>query len=315
MLRVALLAGAMAVAVSLVSHFLAPRYAARAFVADQQLAIFERRPFVDPSGRTGDIPEFRNRLLVPAALEAATRLGHVPPVTAYFGVRVACAFAMFLVLGAYVSRHAPPHALLPAMAVAALALIISFNHPYEFPSDYLDILLTTVFVAAARTRARLLALVAAAIGATARESAAFSGIIWWFCANEPAVRRSAFAVALIAVAMSVTATLRAFFRLPGGRILDSIAIKGSVGSLTRTFVTDPQPRIWVLGLGVIGILLYQWLKTARSWTAPDWALLRSAAVILVITLVFGVIHELRIYMPIVACVLLAGTPASTSGRG
>jgi len=309
-----LLAGALAVVVSSVSHFLAPRYAARAFVADQQLAIFEHRPFVEPSGQAGDVPEFRNRVLVPAALELATRAGHLPPVTAYFGIRVGCAFAMFLLLGAYVSRHAPAHALLPALAVVALALIISFNHPYEFPSDYLDIFFTTLFVMAARTRARVLALVAAAIGATGRESAAFSGVIWWFCADDAFGARTVFSIALVAVAMGVTTALRAYFHLPGGSILNSIAIRGSVGSLTRTFVTDPQPRIWVLGLFVIGILLYQWLRTARSWSAPDWALLRSAVVIFVITLVFGVIHELRIYMPVVACVVLAGIPASRPAR-
>jgi hypothetical protein len=309
-LRTVLLAAALAIVVSAVSHFLAPRYASRAFVADQQLSIFERRPFVEPSGQAGDVPEFRNRILVPAALELVTKAGHVPPVTAYFGVRVACAFAMFLVVGWYVSRHAPPAALLPSMTVLALILIISFNHPYEFPSDYLDILFTTIFVAAARTRQRMLALAAAAIGSTARESAAFSGIIWWFAASDPVLIRSAFAAALMGVAMGFTTLLRMLFHLPGGSIFNSVAIQGSVGSLTRTFVTDPQPRIWLLGLAVIATLLAAWLDTARAWGPRDVALLRSAFVILVITLVFGVIHELRIYMPVVACVLLAGIPAT-----
>jgi len=81
---------------------------------------------------------------------------------------------------------------------------------------------------------------------------------------------------------------------------------GSVGSITRTFVTDPGPRIWIIGLGVMAVLLYYWLETARTWTTRDPGTLKAAAVILVLTLVFGVIHELRIYMPVVTCVLLAG---------
>jgi len=305
-LRTVLLAGALAVVVSSVSHFLAPRYASRAFVADQQLAILERRPFVEPGGRAGDVPEFRNRILVPAALAATVTMTRLRPVTAYFGVRVACAFAMFLLVGWYVSRQMPPAALLPALAVLALCLVISFNHPYEFPSDYLDVLFTAVFVAAARSNGRFLALAAAVVGATARESAAFSGVIWWFCAVDPPVRRAAYAGLLALVAMGVTIATRMIFRLPGGSIFNSIAIQGSVGSITRTFVTDPGPRIWIVGLIVMAVVLYYWLETAREWTSSDPRTLKAAAVILVLTLVFGVIHELRIYMPVITCVLLAG---------
>jgi hypothetical protein len=305
--RIVLLAVALSVVVSTVSHFLATRYASRVFVADQQLAIAERRPFVEPGGRSGDVPEFRNRLLVPTALAAAIQVTGLPPVTAYFGVRVTCALAMFLTVGWYVSRHAPDAAVLPALCVLALCLVISFNHPYEFPSDYLDVLATTIFVAAARSGQPVVALLAAAIGATARESAAFSGIIWWFCASGPAVRRGAFSAALMAVAMGVTTVLRMMFHLPGGSLFNSVAIEGSIGSIARTFVTDPGPRIWIVGLAVIAILLFYWLDLARAWTSNDAGLLRASAVILVITLLFGVIHELRIYMPVVTCVLLAGT--------
>lgn len=306
MLRTVLLAGALAVVVSTVSHFLAPRYASRVSVADQQLAILERRPFVEPGGRAGDVPEFRNRILVPAALAVTVTITRLSPVTAYFAVRVACAFAMFLLVGWYVSRQMPPAALLPALAVLALCLVISFNHPYEFPSDYLDVLFTTVFVAAARSGRRFLALVAAAFGATARESAAFSGVIWWFCAADPPAHRAGYAALLALVAMSVTTGIRMIFHLPGASIFNSIAIQGSVGSITRTFVTDPGPRIWIAGLVVMGVMLYYWLETAREWTSSDPRTIRAAAVILALTLVFGVVHELRIYMPVITCVLLAG---------
>jgi hypothetical protein len=305
-LRTVLLAGALAVVASTVSHFLAPRYASRASVADQQLAILERRPFVEPGGRAGDVPEFRNRILVPAALAATITITRLSPVTAYFAVRVACAFAMFLLVGWYVSRQMPPAALLPALAVLALCLVISFNHPYEFPSDYLDVLFTTIFVVAARSRGRLLALIAAAIGATARESAAFSGVIWWFCAADPPARRAAYAGLLALVAMAVTTGMRVIFHLPGASIFNSIAIQGSAGTITRTFVTDPGPRIWIIGIGVMAVLLYYWLETAREWTSSDPRTIKAAAVVLVVTLVFGVIHELRIYMPVITCVLLAG---------
>ena len=259
MLRTVLLAGARAVVVSTVSHFLAPRYASRASVADQQLAILERRPFVEPGGRAGDVPEFRNRILVPAAVAATIAITRLSPVTAYFAVRVACAFAMFLLVGWYVSRQMPPAALLPALAVLVLCLVISFNNPYEFPSDYLDVLFTTVFVAAARSRGRLLALIAATIGATARESAAFSGVIWWFCAADPPARRAAYAGLLALAAMSVAIGIRMIFHLPGASVFNSIAIQGSVGTITRTFVTDPGPLIWIIGIGVMCVLLYYWL--------------------------------------------------------
>jgi hypothetical protein len=221
-LRTVLLAGALAVIVSTVSHFLAPHYASRSFVADQQLAILERRPFVEPGGRAGDVPEFRNRILVPAALAATIAVTRLSPVMAYFTVRVACAFAM------------------------------------------------------------------------------------WFCAGDPPARRAAYAALLAIVAMGVTIGTRMIFHLPGASIFNSIAIQGSVGSITRTFVTDPGPRIWIIGLGVMAVVPYYWLETARGWTSSDPRAIKAAAVILVLTLVFGVIRDLRIYMPVITCVLLAG---------
>jgi hypothetical protein len=103
------------------------------------------------------------------------------------------------------------------------------------------------------------------------------------------------------------------FHLPGASIFNSIAIQGSVGSITRTFVTDPGPRIWIIGLGVMAVLLYYWLEAARGWTSSDPRTIKAAAVILVLTLVFGVIHELRIYMPVITCVLLAGVSPHPRG--
>jgi hypothetical protein len=303
--RIGLLAVAFTIVVSVPSHFLASRYASRSIVADQQLAIAERRPFVEPDGRAGDVPEFRNRILVPFLLKAATQVTPLSPVTAYFGIRVLSAFVMFAVVGAYVARTVAPSAVLPALGVLATMLIVSFNHPYEFPSDYPDAVLATLFVAAARNRAPSLALATAVLGTGLRESAAFGGIVWWCCAPDRRGRRAAVSVILIGAAMAVTTALRYAFRLSGGSVFNSIAIAGSARMVMQTFVNDPGPRLWLIGLIVMAILLREWLAVARQWGSIDWQLLGAAAAILVITLVFGAIHELRVYIPVATYALLA----------
>jgi hypothetical protein len=176
--RILPLAFALAVIVSTVSHFIGDRYANRAVTVNQQLAILARQPFVDINGEAGDVPEFRNRILVPALVRLVVVATRQPPVTAYFAVRVLCAFAMFAFAGWYAAAAASPRTVLPMLSVLALILIASFNHPLEFPSDYLDVLFTTVFVYAARSGRMALAIAAVLIGVTARESAAFAGIIW-----------------------------------------------------------------------------------------------------------------------------------------
>jgi hypothetical protein len=115
-------------------------------------------------------------------------------------------------------------------------------------------------------------------------------------------------VALIALALAATTALRYGFHVEGGSVFNSIAVQGSIQSVERSLFTHPAPQLWSVGLIAIGVLLWAWLDVARSWGPIDGAVLRAAAVVLAITLVFGVIHELRIYMPLATCVLLAGVP-------
>jgi hypothetical protein len=312
--RILALALALAVIVSTVSHFIADRYANRAVTVSQQLAILERQPFVDINGQVGDVPEFRNRILVPALVKLVIAAGRQQPVTAYFAVRVLCAFTMFAFVGWYAATAASPRAVLPLLSVLALILVASFNHPLEFPSDYLDVLFTTTFVYAARSRRVVVAIAAVVIGVTARESAAFAGVIWWFCASGPRARRALVGAALVVVAMAATTALRYEFHVAGGSVFNSIAVQGSLQSVGRSLFTNPAPQLWSLGLIAIAVLLWHWLDLARSWAPIDRAALRAAAVVLAITLVFGVIHELRIYMPVVTCVLLAGVPRGVESQ-
>jgi hypothetical protein len=305
--RVVPLALALAVIVSTVSHFIGDRYANRAVTVNQQLAILERQPFIDINGQVGDVPEFRNRILVPALTRMIITVSRRPPVEAYFAARVLCAFAMFVVVGWYTSEGSR-RAVLPLLSVLALILVASFNHPLEFPSDFLDVLFTTVFLYAARSRRMAVAIGAALIGVMARESAAFAGIIWWFCADGPRGKRALASVALIVLALAATTALRYEFHLAGGSVFNSVAVQGSLQSVGRSLFTSPAPQLWSVGLVAIAILLWYWLDLAGSWSPVDGAAIRAAAAILAVTLVFGVVHELRIYMPVITCMLLAGVP-------
>jgi hypothetical protein len=305
--RLLALAFAATIAVTTVSAYGTERWANRNEIADEQLAIMQRQPFVY-LGQQSDNPQFRSRLLYPLAMTAMGRISPLSAADNFLVLRTLNAFAMFVLVGAVVLRRSGEEATRLLMAILTLVLVLSFNHGYERPTDYLDIMFMVAFILAARRMQYAAMLALTLIGVMNRESAIFAAIIWWFCAADDWRRRAAFAAVLGGTAVALAAGLRWHFMLDTGRITNDFLLTRMHTAFIAIFRDVPSPREWWIGLIAIGVLLGEWLRSVRGHVVIDRRLLQAAGVMTGITLFFGTVQELRVFMPIIAAILMAGIP-------
>jgi len=168
---------------------------------------------------------------------------------------------------------------------------------WELPSDFFDMAFIAI-AAVFALRLRLWWLVALVFVASFnRESAAFGGVLWICSAVLVARRGWAFTwlpgLGLIALTAAIVLTLRATLsgQSAGGQ---------QVGILTM--LEHPQWLIHPTGSGPM--LLATALpfaaglaRMARPWRAEQRALVAAAVVTAMITVVFGITSELRVWLP------------------
>jgi hypothetical protein len=152
----------------------------------QQHALLHRLPLMF-DGIQSDLPEFRNRLLFPAMLEATTRISNLDDREAFLMLRWITAFVCFATLYWFGGRvaGAPLPMNVCALSLLAIFFVLSFNHPWEHPTDFPDAIVMILSTWAAMTRRFPAAVAIAAVGAANRESAAFAGVIWMLLPSQP----------------------------------------------------------------------------------------------------------------------------------
>jgi NADH:ubiquinone oxidoreductase subunit K len=314
----ALLAFSLATAVCFVSNNLHARVEHRSETVFQQHALLHRLPLIF-DGNQADLPEFRNRLLFPAMLEAVTRVSNLNDREAFLMLRWITAFACFAGLywfGASVA-HVPVAMNTCALTLLAVFFVLSFNHPWEHPTDFPDAIVMILAMWAAVTRRFTAALVIAGIGAANRESAAFSGVIWMLLPHprdSTLVNRTALiqGTTLIAIAAGVTLLLRSVWRLPGSRIVNSIA-EYDLSGMIRQAISHPFMSWEMLLLAAFLPIL---IAIARYWSDSTTEVRRfviAGLVIAVISLVVGRPNELRILTP-AATVLVCSISLAAGSR-
>src|SRR5258705_5876394 len=236
------MAFSLAPAVCFVSNNLHARVEHRDETVAQQSALLHRQPLVF-DGQAGDLPEFRNRLMVPLVMSAVTRISHISDREAFLGLRWLTAFICFATLWWFASVICKSSLVISALALTLLALFLtlSFNHPWEHPTDFPDATIMVLAVWAAITQRFPAAMAVATIGALNRESAAFAGIIWMFVATPSMPKRwlgIAQGAALAACALLVTTLIRRLAALPGGNVVNSVAA-GDLGATLAGALRHP----------------------------------------------------------------------------
>jgi hypothetical protein len=295
-----------------VSGLIGFRYEHRDDVVAQQQEILRREPLRFESV-TMDAPESRNRVLMPLLLEASSHVHALAPRQWFVVWRLITAF---VALGAVTLLIPPGLAALVAQGLLAYILVLSFNRAWEYPTDFPDVAFTLAMCALTLTRAWWPLLLVACVAAANRESAAFAGVIWMAVQGFRDNRVRPFEVGrgalLAAVTYGVALALRAWFAPPGPHRVQLIAVV-YVPTLLREFVRHPNPAAWpvLLAAGVLPLRVLA--GVARGTLTPAHRrMVWAGVVVAALTLVFGMIDELRVLLPAAAIVIFANCHALAS---
>lgn len=321
-IALAIVLGLAAVYVSASSHGRGPR--AEQTVA-QQLAILRGDDYAI-DGHRFYLPTLQNRVLFPGALWLVGDALPGGPAAWYRPLRaltaVAAFYAFWRVAAVIASRD--PRVLAAASFVLYFSMQFAFNHPAEHPTDFPD-LLFMLLIAGACVRGRL-AVVAAlcAIAALNRESAVFGGVIWAICqgfARAGQIRWRAIATGAGLAAGSYAIVLGARLAFGGRR---AIQLNGQMvtgpAALWRQIgfaIAEPTIFVWPLSLALMLSPWALWLLWNRGAIDRRAGVLSlSAAAIAAMTLVLGLVMELRVLIPSLALIALAAARAQdAAARG
>ena len=258
-------------------------------------------------GRPIYFPQFQNRVLFPIALAATVRATALDPIRVYVVLRILSAWLAFWIVFQVAYRLSGSLERATHTAVLlGLAMILTFNHPWEHPTDMLDM---AVFALAVvwTIEARYGWMIALAIVASAnRESSVFLSLLWMAVqgARRGPSRRLLFeAMVLGIVATATVMGLR--WGLGGTRALagPDMPIGYSIRAL-RVFVRHPSPDAWPLAL--IGLFV---LCAAAFWDRPvtrvQAGVVIAAILMAGLSAIGGAAEELRLYIPAITTAITA----------
>lgn len=308
-----LLAGCLALMVVFVSSYQGERQKNRHEIIQMQFDLLQGKDYV-LNGRPMYLAPFQNRVLFPFALVALTRLGVLDANDSYLVLRLAETVLAFLTVY-WVGRaiSGSPKLAAVGMLLLACCLILTFGYNWEHPTDMLDAVFTALMVFATVRHRRSLLLIVALLAATNRESAAFAGILWGICYGftekwRPNVPELARAFLLTAIPYAAVLILRYAFggtrAIVGGTQM--ITALSSLQSDIRILLDYTTPFNW-LTLG-IAMFLLPLLWAASNWRTLSFLqrrLVYAALILIVISFLFGILSELRIFIPSVVILILA----------
>ncbi|HSH94758.1 MAG TPA: hypothetical protein VK968_11480, partial [Roseimicrobium sp.] len=279
-----------------------------------QRAILHGEPIII-GGTPAPLDMWRNRILFPALLEGTGRMVPLSENIRYLLLRWATAsLAVFVFWHTLVSAGAAGRRA-AAMGVALLCtgLLITFlSFGLEIPSDFPDVAFTAAFLLATLKHRRGWLLAMAILGAANRESAAYAGIIWAAVHGlEGRLRwkEIGFGFVVSVLSYAVTLGLRQGYGIDMGSNQQLLAVSRILLSV-EFFLASPGLTSWpILALWMFGVPLVLIVRGWRQLEPVDHRILIATAATTLITVLFGLIHELRVFLPDVT--LLAYVAART----
>jgi hypothetical protein len=258
-------------------------------------AVLHGEPFKTGDTFRTDLP-FYNRLLFPLVHHLLSRwLPFASENQWYLLLRITAfqgaflAFGLACTFGLGTERSAAGF----AMTLLAVATVVSFNFPWEEPSDALDLAMCALGTWAALRQRFLACLALSIVFAANRESATFLGVIWF------------------ALVMSRERWLRP--AIEGGAICvlsygTSYALKTALGPASRPNWVVPWANLERLAEAVLPFNLLGWLSMLAATLLllvvcanPRLPQVRRflvlAALLALPSLVYGLVNELRIFLP------------------
>lgn len=256
-------------------------------------------------GKLGPMDPWRNRVLFPITLQCSEQLGGLTSEQWYLLLRYlwggVCYGTAFVVFFRISGRLEP--------ALGGLALITLMTLPtfvtkgWDCPSDYPDVAFTALFLWAVSERRRWSLLLIALASVLNRESGAFAGVVWFIARSwQGGIRcnwaEAAFAAMVSASSYGLASVVRVWMTVNrAGEIQNTDGI-GFVFRSFADYLRAPHPQGWPLMLvatiAAPGGLL--WARRA-SLDSYDRRLISSAIIIALLSVPFGAINEIRIFLP------------------
>ena len=307
-----LLTFSLATAVCFVSNNLNSRRQHLDETVAQQIALISGAPLVF-DGQPSNVPEFRNRVLFPFVMVGVARATELADREAFLLVRWLSAVLCFGTLLWFAIVVVGNDVAASALAALLLAMffVVSFNHPWEHPTDFPDATAMVLGAWAAIRRRVWPAVIVAAVAAANRESAAFIGVLWIAVttrddASRP--KRVMQGMAIMLVAVSVTLALRLVFDMRSARVVNSIA-GNSVSAMLATAANRPFMSWLMLLVASLAPALAVIGATWPRVSAVGRRIIVAGLCVAAASLVIGSPEEIRIIAP-AAAMLVCGLVVS-----
>jgi hypothetical protein len=287
------------------------RMGTREDVLHNLTAMLQGAPLKYGDAVRGDLP-FYSRILFPLVHHAFSQtFPSLSDEQWYVCLRIVSYQGGFLAfaLVCHFCIQAPRSAIGLATALLAMATIAGFNHPWEEPSDALDLVAISLGVGAVLRQRYIPCFALSILFAANRDSAAFLGVAWFvlLATKQTGLRRAVEGFAIFACSYGTAFAIR---WMVSGHMMKSLNTQAvNVRSLLEA-LSSFNPLSWLVLLIASFVLFLPFLAFAR----PRAVRLVALAMLLVPpTVSFGVINEIRVFLPIF--VLLAFAVAESHQAG
>lgn len=280
------LSACLAIFICFVSENLGGRAEHHSEVVRNQFAILEGRHQTF-DGVENPLPQFASRIMFPAMLATAASNQSLNDWQWYVVLRGTTAFIAFLAFFLLCLAQERMTLITSTLGAAALAyaLVFTFNHPWEHPTDFLDVIAFCVFLRLALNKQRVALTIATLIATFNHETAAFAGVVWWCLWGIDAGFRLKWKESLFAA----TLTIASYGLSTGVKMLmipdRSLAYVADGWRTIPQFVEaikHPLPFSWPILLLAMMLPTTLWIAANRSFISNEGRRLLWATVAIVV---------------------------------
>ena len=312
------LSACLAIFICFISENLGGRAEHHSEVVRNQFAILEGQHQTF-DGVENPLPQFASRVMFPAMLATAAQNPALNEWQWYVVLRGATAFLAFLAFFLLCFRQERMSLVTATLGAAALAygLVFTFNHPWEHPTDFIDVIAFSVFLWLALEKRRVALAIATLVATFNHETAAFAGVLWWClwgCGADLRLKwkETLFAAALAAASYALATAIK-MLMIPDRSL-------GYVADGWRTIpqfidaIKHPLPFSWPILLMAMMLPPALWLAANRSLiTQEGWRLLWASVAIIVVASPIAFWSELRSVF-LAPSVIIAFVATATEAR-
>jgi hypothetical protein len=299
-----LLSSALAVFICFVSNNLHSRFEHREETINQQFAILGGHEYAI-DGKLTYFPQFQNRVLFGFVLGLLARAEITSVGRLYLMLRLVTAGFAFFVFWMLLRNCAGADDKVASIGIGMLAygLVFTFNHGWEHPTDFLDVIAISLMLWASLRRRFDLLVVVSIVAAANRESSVFGGLIWCFLhgrARDGRWQPRELIRGATATVLSGVAVLALRYAIGGPKGFAGPVTKEWIGVLESlvAFLRAPTPSGWPLLAVAMFLPLgwWGWTNAGRhGW--QQQRLLLCGITIAVLCSFLAIISELRGLIP------------------